>query len=457
MKKDLTKDNILKVLLTLALPIMGTAFLQMAYNLVDMLWLGRVGSDAVAAAGTAGFYMWLAYAFILLSKIGAEIKVSQSLGAKKFEDAEEYGTSAFQFNIFVALCYTAVILIFRKLLIAFFNLNDQYVIDKAISYLTIVALGTVFAFINPVITGIFNGYGDSKSPFFINTVGLVINIILDPILILGYGNFEGFGVEGAAFATIISQFIVTVIFIFYVKSGRSILGNFCFKAKPNTKKIKEMTRLGFPVALQNALFTIFTMGVARIIAFWGPIAIAAQKVGSQVESISWMTSGGFQGALGAFTGQNYGAKKFDRIKKAYYLSILIMGTLGLLANLSLYFFAEEIFKVFIPNSENMHYGVSYLKIISFSQIFMCVELTTGGAFNGIGKTIPPSAIGIIFNGIRIPLAMFMGMYLALGIEGVWWSLTISSIFKGLLLFIWFMYIIKKSFPKEKKKDSKISI
>jgi Na+-driven multidrug efflux pump len=264
---------------------------------------------------------------------------------------------------------------------------------------------------------------------------------------MGYGNFKGYGVEGAAFATILSQFIVTVVFILYVKSGRSILGKFSFLSKPDKRKIKEMVRLGFPVALQNALFTVFTMGVARIIAFWGPIAIAAQKVGSQVESVSWMTSGGFQGALGAFTGQNYGAKKYDRIKKAYYLSILIMGTIGLIANLSLYFFAEEIFKVFIPVSENMEYGISYLKIISFSQIFMCIEITTGGAFNGIGRTVPPSAIGIIFNGIRIPLAMFMGIYLALGIDGVWWSLTISSVFKGVLLFIWFMYIMKKSFPK----------
>jgi putative MATE family efflux protein len=447
MKKNLTQDSILKVLLTLALPIMGTAFLQMAYNLVDMIWLGRVGSDAVAAAGTAGFYMWLAFAFILLTKIGAEIKVSQNLGAGNFESAKIYGTSAFQFNIFVAILYSVGLLLLKKPLIAFFNLNDAYVIEKSISYLTIIAWGTVFAFINPVITGIFNGYGDSKSPFFINTIGLVVNIVLDPILIMGYGNFKGYGVEGAAFATILSQFIVTVVFILYVKSGRSILGKFSFLSKPDKRKIKEMVRLGFPVALQNALFTVFTMGVARIIAFWGPIAIAAQKVGSQVESVSWMTSGGFQGALGAFTGQNYGAKKYDRIKKAYYLSILIMGTIGLIANLSLYFFAEEIFKVFIPVSENMEYGISYLKIISFSQIFMCIEITTGGAFNGIGRTVPPSAIGIIFNGIRIPLAMFMGIYLALGIDGVWWSLTISSVFKGVLLFIWFMYIMKKSFPK----------
>lgn len=447
MKKDLTKDNILHVLLTLALPIMGTAFLQMAYNMVDMIWLGRVGSNAVAAAGTAGFYMWLSFAFILLSKIGAEIKVSQSLGSKKYKDAEEYGLSAFQFNIFIAILYTIFLLVFKEKLIGFFKLDDDYVIGKSIAYLTIVSYGMVFAFINPVITGIFNGYGDSKSPFFINTVGLLINIILDPLLIMGYGPFTAMGVEGAGLATVISQGIVAIIFIIYVQSGRSVLGKFHILKKANFCKIKEIVKLGFPVALQNALFTIFTMGVARIIAFWGPIAIAAQKVGSQVESISWMTSGGFQGALGAFTGQNYGAGKHERIKKAYYLSIAIMGTVGFLAMLGLYIYAEEIYSLFIPNADHMEYGISYLKIISLSQIFMCIEITTGGAFNGIGKTIPPSAVGIVFNAIRIPLALFMGIHLAMGINGVWWSLTITSIFKGLILLIWFMFILKKYFRK----------
>lgn len=448
MKRDLTKDNILFALLGLALPIMGTAFLQMAYNMVDMIWLGRVGSNAVAAAGTAGFYMWLSFAFIMLSKIGAEIKVSQSIGSKKYKDAQEYGVSAFQFNILIAILYTVFLLVFKDKLIGFFRLDDEFVIGKSISYLKIVSYGMIFTFINPVITGIFNGYGDSKSPFFINTIGLVLNIILDPLLIMGYGPFRAMGVDGAALATIISQCIVSIIFIIYIKSGRSILENFNILSRANFNKIKEIVKLGFPVALQNALFTIFTMGVARIIAFWGPIAIAAQKIGSQVESISWMTSGGFQGALGAFTGQNYGARKYKRIKNAYYISTIIMGSLGFFAMLGLYIYAEEIFTLFIPNAENMDYGISYLKIISLSQIFMCIEITTGGAFNGIGKTVPPSAIGIVFNAFRIPLALFMGIYLNMGINGVWWSLTITSVFKGTILFIWFVLILKKHFTKE---------
>lgn len=447
MEKNLTKGSILKTLITLALPIMGTSFLQMAYNMTDMIWLGRVGSNAVAAAGTAGFYMWLSFAFVMVSKIGTEIKVSQSLGRGKREEAEKYGISGFQFNILVAVLYGLFIIIFRKGLIDFFNLSDEYVISRAISYLSIVTIGMIFAFTNPMITGIFNAYGDSKTPFLFNTVGLVANMVLDPMLILGFD----LGVKGAAIATIVSQLTVTVLFIGYVKSGRSVLGQFHFTYKPSLERIKEITKLGIPVAIQSGLFTIFSMIVAKIIAFWGPVAIAAQKVGAQIESISWMTAGGFQGALAAFTGQNYGAKEYKRIEKGYYLSMVIMGSIGIMASLAMFFFAKEIFSVFIPEEESIKIGTSYLRIISISQLFMCIEITTGGAFNGIGKTMPPSIVGIIFNALRIPASLYLAKELAMGLDGVWWTISISSVFKGVIMVSWFLIILKKGMDKVKSK------
>ncbi len=446
MKKDLTKGRIFDTLVKLALPIMGTSFLQMAYNMTDMIWLGRIGSDAVASAGTAGFYMWFSFAFIVISKVGSEIKVAMSIGKKDEVEAEKYSVSAFQFNLVLAVIYSIIMLLFRNSLIDFFNIDNPKVNFDAISYLTIVSFGMVFSFTNPVLTGIFNGYGDSKKPFIFNTIGLIANMILDPLLILNFN----MGIKGAAIATVFSQFIVFGVFLLYIKSGRSILGSIKLFQKAELSKIKEMTKLGFPVAVQSGLFTFFSMYIARIIAFWGPVAIAAQKVGAQIESISWMTAGGFQGALSAFTGQNYGAHKYDRIKKGYYSSVLIMGIIGLVANIALFFFAEEIFSVFIPEQESIMIGKEYLRIISLSQIFMCLEITTAGAFNGIGKTMPPSIISILFNALRIPAALLLGKKMLFGLNGVWWAISISSVFKGTIMVIWFLVIIKNNFYLNKK-------
>ena len=140
------------------------------------------------------------------------------------------------------------------------------------------------------------------------------NIILDPILILGFGPIPRMEVAGAALATIISQAIVTLIFIYKRKNHQELFaGMKLFKAL-DLNYTKRIIKLGLPVALQSGFFTIVAMALARIIAQWGTTPIAVQKVGSQIESISWMTVGGFETAMSTFTGQNYGAKKMKRVK-----------------------------------------------------------------------------------------------------------------------------------------------
>ena len=180
---DLTEGNITEKLVKLALPIMGTSFIQMAYNMIDMIWVGKEGSNAVAAVGTAGFYPWLAMAFIMISKVGGEIKVAQAIGNKDTKRAKSYIKAAIEINLILALIYSVFLLIFNRQLIYLFNLGNNDVILMSRQYLIIVAIGMVFYFINPVFTSIFNGLGNSKSPFKINTIGLMANIILDLSLI----------------------------------------------------------------------------------------------------------------------------------------------------------------------------------------------------------------------------------------------------------------------------------
>lgn len=442
-KKNLTEGNILKKIVKLAIPIMGTAFLQMTYNMTDMLWIGRgVGSSAVAAVGAAGFYIWLAVGIILLSQIGAGVGVAQAIGKEDIKTARSFARNAIQLNFVIALLYGLMLILFKKPLIGFFRLEDANVINMAKEYLTIIALGAVFSFANPVFTGIFNGGGESKHPFLINAVGLLINMILDPLLILGVGPFPILGVRGAAIATVTAQVIVCIIFLLYIEKKSSHFSGFKFFVLPEWDYIKNIVKIGYPVALQNAMFTIFAMIIARIIAGWGPVPIAVQKVGSEIESISWMTSNGFATALSAFVGQNYGAGKWKRIYKGYFTSLGIMSGIGILASLILIFCGRPIFTIFFPNEEEtILQGIIYLRILGLSQLFMCIEITTAGAFNGLGKTMPPSLVGIVFTGLRIPAALILSQPKLLGLNGIWWSISVSSIFKGVILLAWFLWLI----------------
>lgn len=446
-KVDLVSGNIVKTLMALSLPILGTSFIQMAYNLVDMIWIGKAGSAAVAAVGTAGFFSWFGNSMVMITKTGAEVGVSQSIGKNNEKEKNSYVYSSITLCVVIAIIYGIILIIFRDEFIGFFNLGDSEIIKMSIDYLIVISLGMICAFLNPQFTGIFTASGNSKTPFIINTVGLLMNIILDPLLIFGIGGIKPLGVTGAALATVFSQLIVTIMFIWiFIRNGYNF--NLSNKKFIKFKYIKSICILGGPTAIQNCLFTFFSMLIGRIVASAGPVSIAVQKVGSQIESISWMTAGGFASALTAFIGQNYGARRYDRVVKGYVSTIIISSILGIIATLLLIFAGGPIFSVFINEKEAISQGIDYLRILGYSQLFMCLEITTSGAFYGVGRTITPSAIGTIFTGLRVPIAILLFKPELLGINGVWWSISGSSIVKGILLVVLFFFMVIKPLKKQ---------
>lgn len=441
--RQLVEGNISRALVRLAVPIMATSFVQMAYNLTDMLWLGRVGTKAVAAAGTAGFFTWFGSALFMIPKIGAEVGVAQSIGREDIDSAKKYAANTLKLDILIALIYSAILMTFRHQIIGFFRLGDKEVIQMATDYLLIISFGLLFYFLNPVFSGIFNGSGNSSTPFKINTAGLITNMILDPIMIMGIGPFPKMGIKGAAWATIIAQFVVTLIFIFTSRKKSVLLKELNLLKIPFDKEyIKIILKLGLPVAIHQGLFSSIAMVIARIIAQWGPIPVAVQKVGSQIESISWMTAGGFSTAISAFVGQNYGAGKLERIREGYKKGLQIVGSIGIFATILLIFGAQPVFKLFIPDDpEALEIGIRYLRILGISQLFMTIEIASQGAFNGLGRTVPPSLVSVTFNALRIPAALILSSTF-LGLDGVWWSISISSVFKGTVLTTWYLIVLK---------------
>jgi len=441
MKNDLTEGNIFKKIIILALPIMGTSLIQSAYSMTDMIWVGRLGDRAVTAVGMAGFFTWFAFAFIAIPQIGAAVGVAQSVGRKDINETKSYIQHSVQLNLFFAILYGATLIIFREQLLGFFNIKDDDIVNMASNYLAIVSSGMIFFFLPPVLTAIFNGHGDSRTPFRINILGLIVNIILDPLLILGLGPFPKMGVPGAAVATIFAQFVVTIVFIFVITKKTDYFTKINFLQKPDFNHMRKIIKFGLPVAMQSGVFTFIAMIIARILTQWGSTPIAVQTVGAQIESITWMTAGGFQTALSAFVGQNFGAKKWNRIYKGYFTALGIMAGFGTITSCLLIFFPGPIFSIFISEKAVIKDGIIYLRILGVSQLFMCIEMTTTGAFNGLGRTIPPSIVGIVLNAMRIPGALLLST--VLGLSGVWWSISLSSILKGTILTSWFILFLTR--------------
>ncbi len=438
---DLTKGSIVGKILVVAIPAVLTSLVQMTYNITDMFWISRVtnigidNTKALAAVGTAGYYLWMGYGFILLTQIGLDAFVPQSAGRNDEKSLNRYVVSGLVMTLIIAFLYSMFGYLFRTQIIGIFKIDDPLVVKYALQYLSIISLFVYFHFLNPTFSSVFNGLGRSVVPLVVNTVGIVLNVILDPIFILVLEK----GVQGAAVATIISQFTVTAIFIIIFSTRKRPL-KLNFK-KVDIASMKSMLKISIPMAIQSLSFTLISVYIGVIVATFGATALATQRLGTQIESLAWMVAGGFRVALAAFVGQNLGAELYDRVKEGYYKILIPLVTYGLFINGVLYFGAGTLMRIFNPSAEVYRLGVDYLRILSVSQLFMVVEIATSGAFNGAGINKPPSIVGIVFNILRIPGAIILAKFY--GIDGIWWAITISSVFKGTILAIWWIYTMKR--------------
>lgn len=438
MKKhiDMLSGDIMKVLLALALPIIASNFVQTAFGLVDMIWIGRLGTNAVSAIGTANFYISIATGVATIVVIGTGVRIAQSLGADDHKTAQVYTKNGLTMALVLSVLFTSVIFIFAHPLIDFFKMGHPEVEVMAVKYLRHALIGIPFLFLSTVGTTVLTSYGNTKLTFKANTAGLLLNIALDPIMIFGFAGIPAMGVIGAAWATTISRGVTLAILFIY--SNDEIKAS--LSQKLNLNKIKEVMKISWPATAQTLIFTAISMVIAKLVIVYGTDAIATQKIGIQIESITWVTIGGLQGAISAFVGQNYGGNKPERIVKGYNSSLKIVTVFGLIVTSIFLLLPKQIFSIFISDPKVIDMGVGYMVAIAFSQVFMCFEMLSVGAFNGLGKTYAPPLVSIFFTGLRIPLSMLLMPYL--GLSGIWWSISITSMFKGVVMVVWYKIILK---------------
>lgn len=443
MEGNLTKGPILKTLTKLAIPIMASSFLGTLYNITDMAWIGLLGSKAVAGVGVGGMFTWLSQGLAAMARMGGQVQVAQCIGRGERDRAHGFAQAAVQLATLMGMAYAVISLVFTRQMVAFFQLTDPEAQTAALSYTKIACGLIVFSFLTLTMTGLYTAQGDSKTPFLANLIGLVTNMILDPVLILGPGPFPKLGVVGAAIATVTAQAIVMMMMILgvIIQKKENVLKGIRLTAKIPKEYLGGLCRIGIPTAIQGMAYCAISMVLTRMVSAYGAEAVATQRVGGQIESISWNTADGFAAALNAFIAQNYGAGKMERVRKGYRASLWTVGIWGLLISFVFICFPQAIADIFFHEPKAVATAVGYLVIIGFSEAFMCVELTTVGALSGLGRTRLCSIISITFTSARIPLAIILGGLI--GLSGIWWALSVTSIIKGIIFTCTFLWITRK--------------
>lgn len=355
-----------------------------------------------------------------------------------FSSIRNYSSHNLTIALIISVCWGLLLFVFAHPIIGVYKLEAP-IAESAVEYLRIVSTAFPFIFLSAAFTGIHNAAGLSKIPFYISGTGLIINMILDPVFIFVFD----MGTAGAAWATWLSQATVCAIFVYQLKWRSRLLGGFSFFVRLKKNYSQRILQLGLPVAMLNTLFAIINIFMARTAStYGGHIGLMTLTAGGQIEAIAWNTSQGFSTALSAFVAQNYAASEKNRVLEAYHTTLKMTTVFGILCTLLFVFYGSEVFSLIVPQKEAFEAGGIFLRIDGYSMLFMMLEITMQGLFYGTGRTVPPAIISITFNSLRIPMAIVLSA-MGLGIVGVWWAISISSMLKGIVSFIWFRALQKK--------------
>ncbi len=434
--RDLTEGNILKLLLIVAIPAILTGLLRFSYNFLDMWFLGQYSSEqGIASVGTASLYITYGYAINFLVVTGLGVKLTHSLGRKDEDDFKKYMNVGIVLNTVLSVLTCFIFFIFAEPLIRNVGLTDETVIADSVLYLRIFAIVFIFNFFNSIANRVLLSMGKSEVSLKINAIGIVINIILDPIFIF----VLDLNVFGAGVATLIAEVVVTALYLIKYKEVFSYKKEYGF----DKEYLKEILGLSSPYFFQRLLFNFIGFKVGQSLVQFGEDVLVAQRIGFQVETLNLVVIGGILQATSSFVGQNFGAKKYDRIKKEYNIALYLGIGYSILTSAIFIIFAEDITRFLIkdPSDVTLKYTVMYLQIIAYGQVFGVLEMVGNGFYTGIGKPKVPTYISTIITPLRLVFAYyFAGIY---GPEAVFFGIFITTVMKGVVSYGYYFTSIRR--------------
>ena len=440
-KFDLTNGPIFRGMLTLSIPIMLTGLVQTLQNLVGAFWMSRLGEQYVLGVGLAMQFTWLCMGFMIACRIGSEIGVSQSVGKNDFESAQDFARNGLVLAFFLGVFLAITTFVFRHQFLSIFpNEGNEYALSAAVQYLEIAVIAIPFMFVHFLITGVYGGFGNTRLPFYINVGAIVANIVLTPFFVFTLD----MGIRGAALSLVVVNIGNCLVKIWAMTIYRNRpFQRFRLFGRIQREKINQIISWSAPMAVEQVGFTLLFMGVSIIILDFGTGPGAVQTLGVQIESMVFMVASGFSSALVAFVGQNYGAKKWDRLNRSRKLAFRMMFAYGVFSAIFLFIFAEPLMRMFLDDMEYLSLGVDYLRILAACQVLFCMDAVALAFFRGRGKVLPPMTVILGSGGLRVFLAWSLSMPLGLGVTGIWIAKAITMTVRSITLLVWGMVSWKK--------------
>lgn len=387
-KNLMTEGSILKTILVFSIPLILGNLLQQMYNTVDSIIVGNyVGKNALAAVGSSSPLIFLLIAFGQGISVGSGVIVSQAIGANNKKDIQLSVHTSLAISVILGVILSVLGFIFTPQLLKMMNTPAEVMVES-VKYLRLYSIGLVFNIIYNMEAGILNSVGNSKRSLLYLGIASSINIVLDLIFIRGLG----WGVEGAAIATNISQaiaFIVTLIYLMRVNANYKVTLS---KIKMHKSVAKRLIKVGLPTGIQNMMISLSNVLIQSSINVFGPIAMAGFSAYLKIDGFNILPVLSFSMASTTFTGQNYGAGKMDRVKKGMWLTLVMSIIYTILTGVLLLEFDNQVIRLFSQEKDVIEAGVRAMKYFCPFYMLLGILHSLAGTVRGLGKTVPPMII-----------------------------------------------------------------
>ena len=439
----MTQGNTVKLLLKFSVPMLIGNIFQQLYNLADSVIVGQIiGADALAAIGATASITF--FFFALCNGVGSAggIVTSHFFGEGNDSKVKNCIVNTAFIMIVVPLVIGTIAFFAAGPILGFLN-TPQSILADAVAYMKIMCINLFLVSVYNFVASMLRALGDSKTPLYFLIFGCILNIILDLIFVYTFK----LGVVGAGVATFISNGICCILCMIF-----AIRTNPYFKLKRvdlhlNSEILWKCIKLGVPLSLQFSLIAISCMALQRVVNNFGPVAVAAFTATSRIEQLIHQPYQTLGAALSTFSGQNYGAKKKDRLLDGFKKCMIMMTIFSLAMLPVMQFFGSAITRLFVKDPDVIAMGAKALAITSFFYFFLGTIYTVRGVLNGIGD-----AFFSLLNGITEVIGRFTVPFILTAIPlfnlwGIWWSVGIVWFLSALTAWLRYLWM-KKRIPGE---------
>ena len=433
---DLTQGSLPRHLLRLAGPIIFSYILQDAFNIIDMIFVGRLGPGAIAAVGVSGNLLRLIGVFSLGISTGAGIMVAQYLGARNRAQAEHIAMQAILLAVFFSIGVTLIGYPLAEQGLLAVRMVDPEVLRLGTTYMHIILIGISTMFLSMALGSIFRAGGDAVTPMIVLVFSTIINIALDPLLIFGLWGFPKLGVAGSAYATLIGRGAGVIVLLYLCWSGRApvSLRNVQFRA--DLVEMIDILRLGIYSSMQGFWRHFSRLGFLWVIGPYGKTVVAAYTICMRLRILVMNPGFGIANSVAPLVGQNLGANQIARAEQstriANILGAAIMAAIGAIFLI----FPQTFIRIFSPDANVIEIGTVYLRFLSPTFGFIAFSLVLGKALNGAGDTLSPMMITLVSQ-LVIGLGLVILLSYFIGLNGVWLGIAVSNIVQGVVMWAWY--------------------